>query len=156
MINLNKKVVGIISFGSACTIGAATTLSTIALTKDNEVIDNNEISNYPLNRNIGYTNYSISENLINSKNIEQIVSIINDGENYLYVINEQTFLQNIEPIIRDTFSNISKFSSNRNNYKIECNYLIASTSTIQIDLVWYLPNSKIKYFDQFEINLLIY
>ena len=135
MINLNKKIVGIISFASASTIGVATTLSTIALTKDNEIISQEDANEYPLNRKSGYSKYSINETLINNTNIDQLVTVINDGNNYLYVISEDVFIRNFEAIVRETFSSISKFSSNANNYVIETNYLIENNHTIKIDLV---------------------
>lgn len=157
MINLNKKIISVISFATALTVAVSTIICAIAVTNSNDVIEPESNNNdNPLDRDNNYKKYNISQKIGKNELINEMVDSIIQDNNYIYVINEQKFITTMNKVIKDVLKNDINFSNNYNEFVIECSYKIITNLNIKIDLVWYLPNSQKKYYDQFDLLLTYY
>lgn len=128
--------------------GSTITANLITNGQRNDVIRKNI-----LNRDNNYHHYSLTNMLQNNFKLNDLVQTITQDNFYTYIISEEKFINNFKEMVRSTLKSLSTFSSNYLSYVIECNYKIAESFKINVDLVWYLPTNKTKYFDQFAIEL---
>ena len=145
---LKKKLINIITFSLICIIIGGTIFGNLLINKDNK----NKLSDIILNRGKNYHYFSLINQLKREEKINNLVKIICDNDHYIYVISEENFRNNMKQIIQSCLKKINLFSHNYLAYKIECNYKITSNK-IDIDVIWFLPNNYIKYYDQFAISL---
>lgn len=150
MVKINKKIM---SFSCAflAILIAGGTIAANLITNGKKDDFANKIN--ILNRNNNYHHYSMTNILQNNFKLNSLVQTIANDNFYAYVISEEKFLNNFKEMFRETLKSISTFSANYLSYIIECNYKIIGPLKINIDLVWYLPSNKAKYFDQFTIEL---
>lgn len=152
MIKLSKKAISAISISSAAIIAGGTVTAGI-LIKNNKSSEEDKKTTNPLNRDKSYHKYSIVNKIKSNPKLSNLIKLEKSEDFFIYVIDEKKFTDNIKTILQEALQSINLFSANWNSYKLEVSYKLVNTSLIKIDLVWYLPNSKIKYFDQFELML---
>lgn len=148
MIRMTKKIVGVISGSSAALIGGTTVTANVLLKNEEGTKPNIN----PLNRDKSYHYYSLVNKISANEHLDDLITIIKDDDNITYVIDEQKFVSNIKTIIQETLKSIPTFAQNYLNYKIDVHYKI-NTKSVLVDLVWYEPEAKNKFFDQFELLL---
>lgn len=149
MVKVNKKVMTFCTILMAVLIAGSTiTANLITNGQRNDVIRKNI-----LNRDNNYHHYSLTNMLQNNFKLNDLVQTITQDNFYTYIISEEKFINNFKEMVRSTLKSLSTFSSNYLSYVIECNYKIVESFKINVDLVWYLPSNKTKYFDQFAIEL---
>lgn len=149
MVKVNKKVMTFCTILMAVLIAGSTiTANLITNGQRNDVIRKNI-----LNRDNNYHHYSLTNMLQNNFKLNDLVQTVTQDNFYTYIISEEKFINNFKEMVRSTLKSLSTFSSNYLSYVIECNYKIAESFKINVDLVWYLPSNKTKYFDQFAIEL---
>lgn len=149
MVKLSKAAIMSISGGSAVIIAGSTILTNIALKNES---GNNKWIN-PLNRGKDYHYYSLLNKIQSNAKLKNLVDFVKDEKQLVYFINENKFKQNFQSIVQDALKATSTFSQNYLNYVIECNYKLKNTKSILVDLVWYEPNNKTKFYDQFQLVL---
>lgn len=148
MIRMSKKVIGIISGSSAAVIGGTTVTANVLL-KDE--IGQKQNTN-PLNRDKSYHHYSLVNKLEGNENLDNLISMVKEDDSVTYIIDEKKFVSNIKSLIQETLKSIPAFAENYLNYQIDVHYKI-NTKSILVDLVWFEPEAKNKFFDQFELIL---
>jgi hypothetical protein len=78
------------------------------------------------------------------------------ADNDNIIIDENNFRKDIEYILRNALSKITKFENNVSKYTIEINYQFLNSKNVAMDVVWYMPSDHpYHYYDQFQISLLI-
>ena len=147
MVRMSNKVIGIISCSSVAVIGGTTVTANVLL-KD-EI--GQQISN-PLDRDKSYHHYSLVNKLESNPNLDNLISMVKEGDNVTYIIDESKFVSNIKSLVQETLKSIPSFAENYLNYQIDVHYQI-NTKSVLVDLVWFEPNAKNKFFDQFELIL---
>lgn len=145
----SKAIVGITAT-SALLIATSTILANV-LIKNNSTDPTKPIN--PLDRDNTYHHYSLVNKMMSNEKLNKLINFSKKDKTLVYFIDEDLFLENFKSIITDTFKTIPSFKQNYLNYEITCNYKIKDTKTILVDLVWKLPNSDYKYYDQFALNL---
>lgn len=148
MIKMSKKTVGIITGVSAALIAGTTVTANILLKDEIGVKPNNN----PLNRDKSYHYYSLVNKISKNEKLNNLIGIVRSGSSITYIIEEQKFVDNIRQIVQDALKEIPTFSEKYLNYVIDCHYKI-NTKSVLVDLVWYEPEAKNKFFDQFELLL---
>lgn len=148
MIKMSKKTVGIIT-GVSATLIAGTTVTANILLKDQIGVKPNL---NPLNRGKNYHYYSLVNKISKNEKINNLIGIVRTDSSITYVIEEQKFIDNIRLIVQDALKEIPTFSEKYLNYVIDCHYKI-NTKSVLVDLAWYEPEAKNKFFDQFELLL---
>ncbi|MBQ0045825.1 MAG: hypothetical protein KBS35_02960 [Mycoplasma sp.] len=148
MIKMSNKVIGIISGSSAALIGG-TTITANVLLKDE--IGTKPNTN-PLGRDKSYHYYSIVNKIASNPQLDNLITMIKDDNNVTYILEEEKFLSNIKPIVQEALKTIPTFAADYLNYQIDIHYKI-NTKSIFVDLVWFKPEAKNKFFDQFELIL---
>ncbi len=149
MINiLKKKLISIITFSLVCVIVGGTICGNLLVSNDNK----NKLPHDLLNRGKNYHHFSLINQLKKEEAINDLVKITCDNNHYMYVISEENFRNNMKQIVQNCLRKISSFSRNYLSYKIECNYKIVDDE-IDVDIIWFLPNNYVKYYDQFVISL---
>jgi len=149
MVRLSKKTIGLISAGSAAIIGGSTVLANLALKQEASHKGNTN----PLDRDKNYHYYSLLSKIRTNTKLKDLVDYVRDEKQLIYFINENKFVNGFKSIVQDALKATSTFSLNYLNYVIECNYKLKNTRSILVDLVWYEPNNKTKFYDQFELCL---
>lgn len=149
-MKLSSKAIGVISGTSALLIATSTILANV-LIKNNPTDPVKPIN--PLDRDKTYHHYSLVNKMIGNEKLNKLINFSKQDKSIVYFIDEDLFLANFKSIITDTFKTIPAFKQNYLGYEITCNYKIKDTKTILIDLVWKLPSSNYKYYDQFALNL---
>ena len=147
-MKVSSKAVGIIAGVSALLIAAATVTANILLQDETGQSKNTN----PLNRDKSYHHYSIVNKLASNDKINDLITMVKQDDSITYVIEEQKFLANIKLLVQDALKTIPAFAQKYLNYQIDCNYKI-NTKSILVDLVWFEPGAKNKFFDQFELIL---
>ena len=150
MVKVSKKAMSFFCVVLAILIASTTIVSNLMIGKTNNIQDTTK---NVLNRDNYYHHYSLTNMLQNNFKLNNFVQTVAKDNFYTYIINEERFINNFKEIIRNSLKNISVFSSNYLSYIIKCNYKIIGDTKINVDLVWYLPSSKTKYYDQFSIEL---
>lgn len=147
MIKMSKKAIGAITGVSAALI-AGTTVAVNLLMKN----EKGAKTNNPLNRDKNYQYYSLINKISSNEKLNNLIGIQRTESSITYVIEEQRFIDNIRLIVQDALKEIPAFSEKYLNYVIDCHYKI-NTKSVLVDLVWYEPGAKNKFFDQFELLL---
>ncbi len=156
MLYMNKKIVAVLSFVGATTITTSCILSTFAIASDSNKDSIYEPIINPLNRDESFHLFKIGSAFRNNENINNLVESISEGNMLIYVFDENKFTRNFKEIFQSCLSNTTQFKNTWQNYTIECNYDLESTS-IKIDVIWYTSiDSARKYYDQFELILNLY
>lgn len=148
MIRMSKKVIGVISGSSAALIGGTTVTANVLLKDEIGVKPNTN----PLDRDKSYHYYSIVNKVASNPNLDNLITMVKGDDSVAYILEEEKFVTNIKNIVQDALKSIPTFASDYLNYKIDIHYKI-NTKSILVDLVWYLPEAKNKFFDQFELLL---
>jgi len=149
MVKLSKKAIMAISGGSAVIIAGTTILTNVALKKE----QGSSGWKNPLNRGKNYHYYSILNKIQNNAKLKDLVDFVKEEKQLIYFINEKKFVKGFKSIVQDALKATSPFSQNYLNYVIECSYKLKNTRSILVDLVWYEPNDRTKFYDQFELYL---
>lgn len=150
MVKVNKKVMTFCCALLAILVAGSTITANLITNGEQK---NDIIRKNILNRDNNYHHYSLTNVLQNNFKLNDLVQTIAQDNFYTYVISEEKFVNNFKEMVRSTLKSLSTFSSNYLSYVIECNYKIVEPFKINVDLVWYLPSNKAKYFDQFAIEL---
>lgn len=148
MFKMSKKAMGIIAGSSATIIASVTVTANILLKNETNKKDNTN----PLNRDKNYHYYSLVNKISQNENLNNLISSQISETGITYIIDEKKFVDNLKMIVQQTLKSISTFSKTYLNYTIDVHYKI-NTKSVLVDLVWYEPNAKIKFFDQFELVL---
>lgn len=148
MIKMSNKIIGVIAGSSAVIIAGTTVAANLLIKNENQ----KHIIINPLNRDSSYHYYSLVNKLTQNKNLNNLIGIQRTDQGVIYIIEEQKFVQNIKSIVQETLKSISTFSKTYLNYVIDVHYKI-NTRSVSVDLVWYEPQAKNKFFDQFELIL---
>ena len=148
MIKMSKKIVGVIAGSSAVLIAGATVTANILLKDEIGQVPNTN----PLNRDRSYHYFSIGKQVKESINLNDLVNVVPSEHGITYIIEEEKFLKNFKNIVQEALSKISTFKDDYLSYIIDCHYKI-NTKSVSVDLVWYQPDAKNKFFDQIEIIL---
>jgi len=149
MVKLSKKAIMGISAGSAVIIVGSTVLANIALKKET----GNSGWKNPLDRGKNYHYYSILNKIQSNTKLKDLIDFAKGEKQLIYFINKSKFENGFKSIVQDALKATPNFSQNYLNYVIECNYKIKDTRSILVDLVWYEPNNRTKFYDQFELYL---
>lgn len=149
MINISKKAIMTLTGCAAALVAASTVLANALIKSDN----GNTGKINPLNRDKNFHYYSLTNKMSTNKKLSNLIDFSKTDKQMVYFINEQKFLSNFKSIIQDTLKQIPTFSANYLNYQIDCHYKIKDTKSIMVDLVWYEPGAKAKFYDQFQLVL---
>lgn len=145
---VKKKLINIITFSLICIIIGGTVCGNLLVHNNNR----NELPQTLLNRGKNYHHFSLINQLKKEERINNLVKIICDNNHYMYVISEENFRNNMKQIIQSCLKKINIFARDYLAYKIECNYKILNDK-INLDVIWFLSNNYVKYYDQFVISL---
>ena len=148
MISMSKKVIGVISAGSAAVVGGTTVTANVLLKNETGT----KQSSNPLDRDKTYHYYSLVNKISSSDKLDNLITLVKDDDSLNYIIEEKKFVANIRSIVQEALKSIPAFAQNYLNYTIDVHYKI-STKSVMVDLVWYEPEAKNKFFDQFELIL---
>ncbi len=148
MIKMSKKVIGVIAGSSAVLIAGATVTANVLLKDEIGKIPNTN----PLNRDKSYHYFSISNEIKKTTNLNSLITVVPSQQGITYIIQEERFISNIKNIVQEALSKVSTFKDDYLSYIIDCHYKI-NTKSVSVDLVWYQPDAKNKFFDQIEIIL---
>lgn len=150
MIKMSKGAITAISLTSAGIIAGSTVLANLAMKESSQ--QDKKVN--PLDRDSNFHHYTIVNKIAANTNLNNLIDTIKKDNVLIYCISEAKFLANFKSIVRDVLKDIPTFSQKYLGYTIECNYKIKNTKSILIDLVWYEPGNKTKFYDQLELVLL--
>ncbi len=145
---VKKKLINIITFSLVCIIVGGTVCGNLLVHNNNKNASPQTLSN----RGKNYHHFSLINQLKKEEGINNLVKIICDNNHYMYVISEENFRNNMKQIIQSCLKKINIFARDYLAYKIECNYKILNDK-INLDVIWFLSNNYVKYYDQFVISL---
>ncbi|XQP55389.1 MAG: DUF5452 domain-containing protein [Mycoplasmoidaceae bacterium] len=148
MMKMSKKTMGIIAASSAAIIAGTTVTANVLIKNESKQKENTN----PLNRDKSYHYYSLVNKISQNENINSLITMQRTDVGVMYIIEEQKFVDNIKSIVQEALKSISTFARTYLNYTIDVHYKI-NTKSVLVDLVWYEPGAKNKFFDQFELIL---